>query len=118
MPGHDGYSRASSQLLSRASRTQTLTGFADAGPTCSPSVSLLCNRDGGSFRSFSIIELAVASGNRELRFIIRSVSEHRPGHPYGLVGQCHGGHVRVAAILELSDPTTQPILLPMGGTHR
>jgi hypothetical protein len=53
MPGHDGYSRAGSQLLSRASRTRTFTGFAGAGPTCSPSVSLLCNRD-GSFLSLVI----------------------------------------------------------------
>ena len=45
MPGHDGYSRISIQLLSRAYRTQPFTGLTDAGPTVSPSVSLLCNRD-------------------------------------------------------------------------
>jgi hypothetical protein len=44
MPGHNGYPRASSQLLSRAFRTWTFTGLAGAGSTCSPSVSLLCNR--------------------------------------------------------------------------
>ena len=44
MPSHDGYSRAGSQLLLRALSTRTFTGFAGAGSTCSPSVSLLCNR--------------------------------------------------------------------------
>ena len=44
MPGHDGYSRAGSQLLHRALSTRVFTGFAGAGPTCSPSVSVLCNR--------------------------------------------------------------------------
>ena len=39
-----GYSRASSLTIPRASRTWTLTGSAGAGSTCSPSVSLLCNR--------------------------------------------------------------------------
>ena len=44
MPGHDGYSRAGSQLFHRALSTRVFTGFAGAGPTCSPSVSVLCNR--------------------------------------------------------------------------
>ncbi len=44
MPGHNGYPRVGSQLLSRAFRTWSFTGLAGAGSTCSPSVSLLCNR--------------------------------------------------------------------------
>ena len=44
MPGLDGYARASSHMLSRASRTRTLTGFTGAGPTVSPSSTVLCNR--------------------------------------------------------------------------
>ena len=39
-----GYSRARSQLLCRAFRTRTLTGFSSAGSTSSPSFSLLRNR--------------------------------------------------------------------------
>ena len=41
MPGHDGYPRVSSLLLSRTSSTETLPGFTDAGSTCLPFSSLL-----------------------------------------------------------------------------
>ncbi len=44
MPGHDGYSRTSTQTLLRALSTRTFTGLTGAGPTVSPSLSLLCNR--------------------------------------------------------------------------
>ena len=45
MPGHDGYSRTSTQTLLRALSTRSFTGLTGAGPTVSPSLSLLCNRD-------------------------------------------------------------------------
>jgi hypothetical protein len=45
MPGHDGYSRTSTQTLLRALSTRSFTVLTDAGPTVSPSVGLLCNRD-------------------------------------------------------------------------
>ncbi len=38
----------------------------------------------------------LALGHRKLRIEIRTVSEHRPGHAHGLVGQCHSSHVGVA----------------------
>jgi len=44
MPGNDGYSGADSQLPHRALNTRVFMGFAGAGPTCLPSVSVLCNR--------------------------------------------------------------------------
>jgi hypothetical protein len=40
-----GYSRASSQSLSRAFRIWSFAGFAGAGSTCLPSFGLLCNRE-------------------------------------------------------------------------
>ena len=36
-----GYSRVGSSLLSRACRPQTLSGYVDAGSTCSPSFGVL-----------------------------------------------------------------------------
>ena len=44
MPGHNGFSRADSQLLSRAQGTSPRPGFVSAGSTCSSSFSLLRNR--------------------------------------------------------------------------
>jgi hypothetical protein len=40
-----GYSRVGSQSLFRAFRAWTFKGFADAGPTCSPSFGMLRNRE-------------------------------------------------------------------------
>jgi hypothetical protein len=39
-----GYSRVDSLLLCRVLYTWTLSGFANAGSTCSPLFGLLCNR--------------------------------------------------------------------------
>lgn len=118
MPGQDGYSRAGSQLNVRAYAQGRSRGLpAPVRPVRHLSACYAIVIE-GSFRSLSDHCALPASSNRKLGFIIRSVPEHRPGHPHGLVRQCYGGHIHVAAILELSGPTTQAILLPMGGTHR
>jgi hypothetical protein len=62
VPGHGtlmGYSRAGSQAETRAFRPSQKTGFANAGPTCSPSIRLLRNRrqdvpDEGAPRGYAL----------------------------------------------------------------
>ena len=87
-----GYSRVGSSLLSRASRPWTFPGYSDAGSTCSPSLGMLAT---------AVDDLLVfsrdawRSGRHSFRFVVRSVSQHRPGHACHLVRQCGRCDVRV-----------------------
>ena len=86
-----GYSRVGSSLLCRASRPWTLSGYVRR-----------------RFDLFAILRSArnrgdvlldqsgrMASGHHALRFIVRSMPQHRPGDPGGLVGERRHCDVRM-----------------------
>ena len=86
-----GYSRVGSSLLLRASRPWTFPGYSDAGSTCSPSIGVLATAVIVSF----VQPGHAASGRHVLRFVVRSVPQHRPGDPRHLVGERRHCDVRM-----------------------
>ena len=108
-----GYSRASSQLLTRASRTCTFTGSAGAGSTCSPSLSLLCNRRRWAPCYIVIVTFPerADSARRALRLVISAISNHRPGNAGGLVGHRHRRHIGMTTRYQTHDPLAQSVVL-------
>lgn len=49
------------------------------------------------------------SGSHALRFIVRSVAQHRPGDPRHLVGESGCCHVRVRSLGQRKGPAAEPI---------
>jgi hypothetical protein len=87
-----GYSRVGSSLLCRASRPWTFPGFSDAGSTCSPSFGMLAT----AVDDLLLVSRdAWRSDRHALRFVVGSVSQHRPGHARHLVRERSRCDIRV-----------------------
>src|SRR5258705_7127635 len=110
-----GYSRASSPVLSRASRPSPVSGSAGAGSTCSPSFGLLSNR-GRCAPVYDTVDRSLrgTSACRHSWLVIGALLQHRPSHARGFVGHRNCRHIGVAPRRQSGYPLTKPVVLVFG----